>query len=63
LLGRVVRDGRLERPLPSLDEIRRHCTEQLAGLPEQLLRLDPQQEYPVTYSARLEADASRLIRR
>jgi len=63
LLARVVRAGRLDRSLPTLEEIRRHCTEQLAGVPEHLLKLDAKPDYPVTYSEALEADARRLMRR
>ncbi len=63
LLVRVVRAGRLDRALPILDEIRRHCTEQLAGVPERLLSLDAKPDYPITYSDILEADASRLMNR
>jgi nicotinate phosphoribosyltransferase len=63
LLARVVRAGRLDCSLPSLDEIRRHCTEQLAGVPEHLLSLDAAPDYPITYSDILEADSSRLMKR
>jgi nicotinate phosphoribosyltransferase len=63
LLARVVRGGRLERSLPNLAAIRRHCTEQLASLPEHLLTLDAKAAYPITYSEVLEADASRLMKR
>jgi nicotinate phosphoribosyltransferase len=63
LLVPVVRAGCLERPLPRLDEIRRHCAAQLAGLPERLLSLEAQPDYPISYSDLLEADASRLMRR
>jgi nicotinate phosphoribosyltransferase len=63
LLRRVVTAGALDRPLPSLDEIRRHCAAQLAGLPEHLLSLDAKPDYPISYSDLLEADASRLMAR
>jgi nicotinate phosphoribosyltransferase len=63
LLAPVVRAGRLDRSLPSLDEIRRHCALQLASLPEHLLRLDAKPDYPITYSDVLEADATRLMKR
>jgi nicotinate phosphoribosyltransferase len=63
LLARVVRAGRLDRSLPSLDEIRSNCTAQLASLPEHLLSLDAKPDYPITYSDLLEADASRLMKR
>ncbi len=63
LLARVVQGGRLARPMPSLDEIRRHCAAQLAGVPERLLSLDAAPDYPITYSDLLEADANRLMKR
>jgi nicotinate phosphoribosyltransferase len=63
LLYRVVAGGALERALPNLDEIRRHCAAQLAGVPEHLLSLDAKPGYPISYSEVLEADASRLMTR
>ena len=49
--------------LPSLESIRGRCREQLAALPERLLALDAQPDYPITYSEALEADARRLMAR
>ncbi|MGO9919434.1 MAG: nicotinate phosphoribosyltransferase [Isosphaeraceae bacterium] len=63
LLSRLVQAGRLVHSLPGLDEIRRHCTEQLAAVPEPLLTLDAKPDYPITYSDLLQADASRLMDR
>jgi nicotinate phosphoribosyltransferase len=63
LLVPVVRGGTLVRPLPSLDEIRSRCRDQLAALPVRLLALDAHPDYPVTYSDALEADARRLMAR
>jgi nicotinate phosphoribosyltransferase len=63
LLRRVVEAGRLVRSLPSLDEIRRHCAAQLSAVPEHLLSLDAEPDYPITYSDVLEADARRLMKR
>jgi nicotinate phosphoribosyltransferase len=61
LLVPVVRSGRLLGELPSLDQIRQRCRQQLAGLPERLLKLDALPSYPITYSDRLESDAQRLM--
>ena len=61
LLVPIVRGGRLVRPLPSLDEIRARCRDQLAALPPRLLRLDAQPDYPISYSDVLEEDARRLM--
>lgn len=61
LLVPIVRGGELVRPLPSLDDIRSRCREQLAALPDRLLPLDARPDYPITYSDALEADARRLM--
>ncbi len=63
LLVPIVRAGHLASPLPSLDAIRERCREQLAALPERLIRLDARPDYPITYSEALEADARRLMSR
>jgi nicotinate phosphoribosyltransferase len=63
LLVPILRSGRLVNALPSLENIRRHCRAQVAALPERLLGLDAQPDYPVTYSDILEADAKRLMSR
>jgi nicotinate phosphoribosyltransferase len=63
LLIQIVQAGRFSRPLPSLDTIRERCREQLAALPERLIRLDARPDYPITYSDVLEADARRLMSR
>jgi nicotinate phosphoribosyltransferase len=63
LLIPIVRGGKLAGPLPTLEDIRARCREQLAGLPPRLLTLDARPDYPITYSDALEADARRLMAR
>jgi nicotinate phosphoribosyltransferase len=63
LLVPVVRAGRLVSGLPSLENIKDHCREELASLPRSLLLLDAQADYPITYSDELEADVRRLMTR
>jgi len=63
LLVPILRSGRLVNALPSLESIRGRCREQIAALPERLLGLDAQPDYPITYSDILEADAKRLMSR
>jgi nicotinate phosphoribosyltransferase len=60
LLAPVLRQGRLVAPLPSLEEGRARCREQLARLPGRLLELEACEPYPVEVSAWLEAEARRL---
>jgi nicotinate phosphoribosyltransferase len=60
LLAPVLHQGELTEPLPQLEECRRHCTEQLSRLPEELLALEPCQTYPVQVSEELEIELSRL---
>jgi len=62
LLVPILRSGRLESDLPGLEDIRVHCRDQLAALPERLKRLDAQPDYPITYSEALEDDAKRLMK-
>src|SRR5207302_1020647 len=61
LLVPIVSDGRLVRPLPTLDVIRARCRDQLGSLPPRLLRLDATPDYPITYSDALEGIARRLM--
>lgn len=61
LLVPVLRGGRLVGPLPTLDEIRARCRDQLAALPTRLRALDARLDYPITYSDALEEDARRLM--
>lgn len=63
LLVPVLRGGRLVAPLPSLEEIRQRCADQLAALPEALREMETDQAYPVSYSDQLEAEAQRLMTR
>jgi nicotinate phosphoribosyltransferase len=60
LLVPVVRGGKLARPLPTLDQIRERCREQIAALPESLRGPDAEPTYPLAYSFALEAEAERL---
>jgi nicotinate phosphoribosyltransferase len=53
LLVPVLRGGKRVAPLPALDAIRAHAVEQVAGLPEDLRRLDPVEPWPVAVSERL----------
>lgn len=55
LLEVVMRDGEPTRPRPALDEVRRRCASQVAALPDGLLRLRGQAEYPVRPSRALVA--------
>jgi nicotinate phosphoribosyltransferase len=57
LLQPVLRDGQLVKPLPSLEAIRAHCRDQLAALPDRLRALNAGPDYPVSYSAALQAAA------
>jgi nicotinate phosphoribosyltransferase len=61
LLIPIVQSGRLGTQLPSLNTIRDRCREQLASLPERLLHLDAQPDYPISYSDLLEGHARRLM--
>lgn len=63
LLVPIVRGGRLVQPLPTLQEIRARCRDQLAALPRRLRPLDARPDYPITYSDSLEEDARRLMAR
>ncbi len=60
LLVPMLRHGQLAEPLPSLEEIRRRCAEQLSRLPKELLALEPCQSYPIEVSEELETELSRL---
>jgi nicotinate phosphoribosyltransferase len=62
LLIPILRAGRLVTDLPTLDSIRSRCRDQLAALPERLLRLDAQPDYPITYSESLETCAQMLMK-
>ncbi len=60
LLSRIVREGRMEAPWPSLEAIRDRCRDQVAALPAGLRQLDGGGYYPVVYSGLLEREAIRL---
>jgi nicotinate phosphoribosyltransferase len=62
LLIPILRSGRLVTSLPTLESIRARCRDQLASLPERLLALDAQTDYPISYSDALEAHARRLMK-
>jgi nicotinate phosphoribosyltransferase len=58
LLMKYIADGRLERRLPSLDEIQKYHQDQMKTLPEEFKRLDVTAEkFPVAFSDRLETVA------
>jgi nicotinate phosphoribosyltransferase len=61
LLQVVMSGGELLRPHPSLAEVRRHCAEQLATLPDELKRLTGHGKYPVTVSPGLQARQERAL--
>lgn len=61
LLVPIVKGGRLVQPLPSLEDIRARCRDQLAALPARLRALDARPDYAITYSDALEEDARRLM--
>ncbi len=54
LLTEVLHRGQLVRQLPSLDESREHCRQQLSRLPEELLDLAEHRAYPIRFSPELE---------
>jgi nicotinate phosphoribosyltransferase len=54
LLTQVMQHGQLVRPLPSLEEIRNRCRQQLSLLPDKLFDLDKHHPYPVRISPELE---------
>jgi hypothetical protein len=49
-----MKGGQLVRPLPSLEESRERCRQQLSHLPAELLDLEQHHSYPVRLSADLE---------
>jgi nicotinate phosphoribosyltransferase len=55
LLAPVLRQGRLARPLPSVQDVRAHCRRQIDRLPHELLDLESAAAYPVRMSEGLEA--------
>jgi nicotinate phosphoribosyltransferase len=61
LLVEYVRQGRLLQPLPSLEAIRGHHSDQQSSLPDRLKSLEAACDYPVEYSDLLEAEARRLM--
>jgi nicotinate phosphoribosyltransferase len=63
LLIPYIKDGALATDLPSLEQIRLRCRDQLAALPERLHALDAVPDYPIGYSDLLEADGRRLMGR
>jgi nicotinate phosphoribosyltransferase len=58
LLSPVLLHGEPAQILPSVDEIRRRCADQLRRLPPELLVLEQCQTYPVQVSEELEAELS-----
>jgi nicotinate phosphoribosyltransferase len=62
LLMKFVANGRVERRLPSLDEVQRYGQEQTRMLPSEFKRLDVTAEkFPVVFSDRLETIAREFI--
>jgi nicotinate phosphoribosyltransferase len=62
LLMKYVADGRLERRLPSLDEIQKYHQDQMRTLPEEFKRLDVTAEkFPVAFSEKLETVAKEFM--
>jgi nicotinate phosphoribosyltransferase len=59
LLVPVLHRGEQVDPLPSLEEIRRRCAEQLSRLPKELLTLGSCRSYPIQVSEELEAELTR----
>lgn len=55
LLSPIMQNGRITGPLPSLDDIRARCRDQLAKLAPKYKSLEPRDEYPVTFSRGLTA--------
>lgn len=62
LLELVMQSGRRVGPMPSLREIRAYAAQELARLPEPLLRLEPGPPYPVEIAASLRALADEVDR-
>lgn len=60
LLELVMKNGRLVKKLPSLDEIRRYTAHQLRALPENLKTLKEASAYPVDISSAL-TDLAELV--
>ncbi len=54
LLVPILRQGELVDTLPTLEECRTHCRQQLDRLPRELLSLEPAPGYPVRFSEELE---------
>jgi nicotinate phosphoribosyltransferase len=61
LLLPYIERGSLVTELPSLDQIRLRCRDQLAALPDRLNAFDATPDYPIRYSDILEADARKLM--
>jgi nicotinate phosphoribosyltransferase len=55
LLEKVMQNGQIQSPFASLDVIRDHCRQQLAGLTSNLKKANSCAIYPVTISAQLAA--------
>jgi nicotinate phosphoribosyltransferase len=65
LLQRVMHDGRLESPPPSLGELRARHLAEMRSIPPELLRIDRGAEYPVAVSPTLtgrQREAVRAVR-
>ncbi len=62
LIRPVMKDGRRIGPLPTLEDIRAHCADQLARLPEHLKRLESEPRYAAEVSDALKALAAEVDR-
>lgn len=60
LLQLVLESGKLVRPLPQLAAIRDRCRVQMSRLPDRLRSLTEAEDYPLSYSEVLTAEAIRL---
>lgn len=63
LLTRVLHQGRLVDPLPTLEDARQRCSHQLKRLPERLRQLTTAEPYAVRISPALESAASAISKR
>ncbi len=63
LLRRYIADGRVERTLPSLDEIQNYHQDQVRMLPDEFKNLSSTPErFPVTFSDKLESVAMEFLK-
>ncbi len=63
LLEQVVKNGKIIRKKPSLDEIRHRAADSFASLPDKYKKLDGAPVYPVEFSAGLVALREKIVER